>query len=233
MSLHIDSDDYDTGTLYNGVWNLYRSIIGSYQLISQRVEVQDFPWCWDENNYLQFTVQDEPFTVNVFDPADISDFQFSTDKSAIADYIETRLNGLGAFDLPHFSLLFNYDATNDNFIMTWNQTVSIDWRNSECRQWFNKPKIIETGTIFVLSAKNITISPRYLYFMIDESTTFGVTDRDLEPTLIVATQDIPLTGQKIVFVTDTSVLSISVYLPNMSTSPLPMTSGWELILNKN
>ena len=234
MSIHIDSEDYITGSRTDGTWNFNKSLKGTYKVVSQTLEVQTMPWIWTgiTNLYLQ-----QDFFVKEFDiilPEDLATYSYSSDKTAIATYFQTRFNYIGG-NTPglDFSCTWTYDSSTELFNVVFNNSVKFWWNFSSCAGVFGINAILtpgQHGTEFNLNAKYINISPRYLYCYISEVSTTYNCSNGLYPNLIFSAYDNELVNQTIHIPNLINTLTISVYLPNISNSVVPLSASWELIL---
>lgn len=235
MSIHIDSEDYRTpgGSRSNGIWDLSKTVSGVYHVISQTVEVQDFPWIWSLVNELVLSISGNEYGITVIDVNALPTYQYSTNKTTIAAYLNTRIDAIGDIVLPNYNSTFVYDSTTDEFVCTFDTTVTLLWSDSSCRGVFNKLIAEETGTIFRLDASYITNAPKYLYAFIEEATSSYITTKTFSPTLMFATDGNEMTGQEVIFKKGTKTLTISIYLVNITYLAVTLTAGWEVLLNPN
>lgn len=238
MSIHIDSEDYTTGSRYNGVWTFSRDLYGVYTVISQSFEVQDIPWVWEAVDQMRFTIEGVPISFALFVPADINVILAYTTKAEVASYMQTRINYVAANEnptAPEWSVTVTYNATTDNFQLTFicadTVDVAVDWEHSTCRGIFGAQNVNATfGYIHTFTAGFVRLDPKYVYLSIAEARSRFLTTQNFSPNLILSTYDTELTGQKVQFEASSVSLTMKTYLVNICYEPVPLTAGWELVL---
>jgi hypothetical protein len=233
MSVLIDSEDVESGFRYDGVWHLHSSIKGEYSIVDQLVEVGVTPWMWADCNQIKYEIDGFTYHHHLFRDLQEADAETSTNKITLASYIQTSLQDqsgelpLGA-DPWSVTCVYNFDT--DTFDVQFSMVTELIWSESTCAGLFNKLQDSETGTFFQWSAANVTNTPRYLFLKIAECTSTYITDNNTTPSLVLSGENYTISGQNIMFLDSTDTLTIKVYLPNISLSPVPLKTGWEMLL---
>lgn len=235
MAVHIYSQDRTTGETYNGTWTLNRSIGGTYKVVSQIVDPTPIPWITQNTRKIYITnyANEEPLLTEVdlfANDADFNTYRYSDNISDIVTYIVAQINAVGVSSGQNFS--FTGTLINEDTQLKLTATsgyTGILWVVSTCKVIFNK-NADEDGTVFYLDLYNLTNNPAHLYMTIDESNLPICTTNTFTPDLILATQDLQLTGQHLRFPSNTMTLTIKLYLINIRSTPIDCNNSWELLL---
>ena len=241
MTIYINSNDYTSGTSSNGVWDINKTLLGSYTLLSQNVESQDIPWFWTGLDSLVIKTWDPdiPATTNTFTVVFSSSTGLLDTVSTISTQLNTSLQD--KFDdialiNPKFqrSVSHSINTSNQTVTFTFDQPVDILWSNvsSTIREAFGKSATNQINTSsMVISSKYMTIDPKYLEVYITESETQYNTSHSTSPTILFSTKDSEFTGQLFEIRKSQQQLTIKIYRENVESQVVPLSDEWTLVFS--
>jgi hypothetical protein len=234
MSIHLFSNDYSSGSIYNGVWQVPTTLNKNYKVTYQYITVDSIPWIWNGIHQLVITAGSSTGTVSF----DYSTLAYETDTTIIANTLESNINTIvNAFPLTDArNCIVNYNAATltDNafYELTFDDNVVLKFSStlSTSKYIFN---IFTDQTISSINLYDTFIytNPHFLDVYIDESSTQYITSRNTFPTLLWATNDVQFTGQEINFRGSTQSLTIKIYRQNIPISPVPIQGRWNLVFS--
>lgn len=236
MSIHIYSENYESGTRTDGVWNLYNTIRGNYSVISQSFNVQDIPWVFPGANSLAFakTGTSPLITAVIQFPT-----MYEDDSASVIAWFEAGIATSG-----WTTCVGSYDSTAGMYSFTFDTTITVlhtlehpsifyvfDWLIDYDPENLNYP-FTNPGTVVKFKDTYIKNNPKFLYINIEEADSRYTTDAVQNPTLLISTRDTELTDQEVYFSSLTDTFTISIYRTNMPDHTVTLTDTWELILQK-
>lgn len=242
MSILIKSEDKTSGNIYDGTWTLNTPMSGPYTLLFQYFQTQEYPWMWAQNNALkiQFTINPATYscTVNLpilFTSSESYDnvatgweleLQNELDQLAIDNDNEILVTATIVHDDPtgYFKFTFtgNYDTVHLQFT---------DAASTSKTVFGETTNLTNEDGVFHLSMKYCTPYPKYLECFIDQSNYILHTSHNTTPSLLLSTQETPITGQFIHIGGSQESLNISMYRPNEPNYPVPFSYGWYLLFS--
>lgn len=229
MSIHIDSETYSSGTIYNGIWSFPSSISGSYEIIEQYIDANPIPWINSTNNHVYMFKDTFVFSFQLFKDEDFNTYRTNNNTTDIGNYILNRFNEIGV-DLGNlFSVTMNINYTTETYDFTFNEPVTLRYSYWNMSDIFNTGVEDVLGTEFSWSFKNIDLYP-HLYLKISESTT-SIDEPDTQNAAIIFhTQGNPLIGMNVSFINLVNELNIAIYRRSMPDNPVEINNKWDLIL---
>jgi len=243
MAVHICSNDFDTGSIYDGEWQLNQRISGYYTLSYLNFASIYIPWMWDGFNgiRIRYVPDSEAIGGDVTGTYEFSSTLMNmTDKDDIAAQIMTELNAdanvkLGTNTYGNAFTAASYDSVEDRFSFTVNPSwdgVQIFWAHVDCTSRYVFNKTVDQPILLSsigLSATYISIFPKFLECMIEQSSSYYINSSTSFPTLLITTNDIPYLDQQIDIPAATNTLNISFYRTNIPVAPVPLTGEWDMI----
>lgn len=229
--IHINSEQYTSGSRYDGVWTLSSSVRGTYEVIYQTIDSSKIPWISSDTNSLSFQFDENPSVAfSLFlDPADLPTYQYSTDLDSIATYIQNRFNtifvGLGY----GISVTVTNDTDNHRLILIFTSDITIQWDTSSCHTIF-KQSGNPFGDTFYMDTSNIDVYPHLFVHIAENIGSIIDTEPDMSSTLIFHTTDTGVLGQKVVFRDATDTLTIKFYRGSFPSTVVPLNNQWDIVL---
>lgn len=243
MSVHICSNDFDSGSIYDGEWELNESISGYFTLSYLNFNSISIPWMWDGFNGIRIRYAPD---INAIGGDVTGTYEFSstlmdmTDKNDIVAQMVTELNAdanikLGTNTYGNAFTSGVYDSVNDRFDFVVNGSwdgIQILWSHVDCTSRYVFNKTVDQPILLSsigLSATYVGDTPKFLECMIEQSSSYYINSSSSFPTLMITTDDIPYLDQQIDVPISTSTLNISFYRTNIPVSPVPLTGEWDMI----
>lgn len=254
MSLLIQSEDVDTGTIYDGTWEMSASFSGLYEVSYMYWETITVPWIWTGVDQIQLgysnVTNGSPvnYTYVLVDlnAASLSTLTTTGEvATAIKNAFATAISPDSNFsivcvfhvDSLSYDVTFNFDNNGDpgygKILLEWSNSLStasgvFDKAVDEVSEDLANGDAVT----FNLSSQHVLeTDPKFLLLTIDESNSQIVSScTNTKGTIIVATSDLPVTGQIVRFNTRQNQLNIGVYRTNISNSTVPVGTIWNLIL---
>jgi hypothetical protein len=150
---------------------------------------------------------------------------------------------------PPDQFIIVYDSATDTFQFKgrWQSSITnpystltqfqIIWTTSTCKDIFGQTEDFSSGllaffngewVIDYLTAANVITSLKFLECQIEQSSDYVVRSKiGSYPSLIIPTDDIPLTGQTIHIVNPSNILNISIFSPSKNQNgPLPFEGSF-------
>lgn len=230
--IHINSEQYTSGSRYDGVWTLSTPVLGTYEVIYQTIDSSKIPWITSSTNFISIQYGGNPsVSFALFpDPTYLPTYQYSTDIDDIANFLQSRLNSLLGMILGYgISVTITNDTDNHRLILVFSDNLTIQWDSSSCHTIF-KQSGSPVGNTFYMDTSNIDVYP-HLFVHIAENTGYIIdTEPDMESTLIFHTTDTAVLGQKVVFRERTETLTIKFYRASFPETVVPLTNQWDIVL---
>lgn len=227
MSIHIDGNEYDTGTRYNGTWNFTKSIQGNFQLVYQDFSLGDIPWCYSGCDTFEMQDPNNLPAVTTITFPEIS----STDSTSIRAWFTTAFNTAGWVTVSSSS----YDSATNQY--TFNLSAQIlaryDPAYSTIAYVFNwvsaSPLSGNPTNQLVIDGKYFTNDPKYLYVFSSQIKSKLDTSNFNRPSFIISTQDNFVSGQDIFVKTATQTLNLGIYRVNVPIAAVPLDNEFDMI----
>lgn len=235
----LKSEDVDSGTIYNGTWNMTTTVQGTNILIAQNFNAQDFYWMWSACNTMK--IQCPPNAGGVVIEEAVVNFDVNLGKTDnIADIIAGMVDDIqDALDnLPvgyERNVSATYDSYNKIITFQFDQPMWVLWGSDDTNTFkyiVNRTIDEVEATVLHFSSVRMTLSPTHICAVINESNTEIAVSNTSRPTLLLATSGEQLTGQQFNIKDSTLSLNISFYLINVPISPVPLTDNWVLAFKK-
>lgn len=236
MSIHISSHNVSTttgnGEIYDGTWILNNTVKGEYEVVDQTIDWTTIPWFTSDTNRVEYQNEEfSPVFLLFANPTDVSTYQYSTDLTAIALYIQNRWNyvgSLGGFG-PNFTCVVTVNTNTQNFELQFSKTIGINYNTSTISSVYNTGYVFQQGTLFLWSYINIDIHP-HLFLKVAEMSN-NISEKDMQNvSMIFHTQDNPLIGMRVSIPVPVNKLTIKIYRASQPNDVIVITSPWEFVL---
>lgn len=262
MSIVIQSEDLDSGSVYDGTWKMSDNFIGNYTLNYIYFDKGDqvIPWIWDGVDKIRYYSSDwvadtlvyQPRTCNLNGPSigqltTTSDIQNAIrvafyDSMPQPEQEDWTIDCVYQPDQLAYLLSFKFTPASLDF-PKW-AAIKIVWDDvhSTASGIFDKTGTQEVTELrnqdtayFYLPASHVGDNdPKYVLFKIDEAATRIIGScANTNGTFIVSTAGIPFTGQSCSFIDYTNELNISIYRTNIPNNVLPLNAIWSMILTRS
>jgi hypothetical protein len=235
--ISIHSNQFLSGTPYDGVWLLDDHISGTFTLQSEYMTQYDIPWIWKDVNQLKYELEInrnhkfEHYTRIV--QLNHNFLAFAKDLRlimfSILDVLNTDFSLIGSL----ITVDGNYDEY--NLILFINSpfvfNFSILWEDWDCTASgvFGK-EYNETTSILYLPVSYMITQPQFLEVCIVEADDFYISSSINSDRLLFPFVSGHIPGQKIVFDNETNTLTIKFYRRNIHYSPVPFNNTWDMFL---
>jgi hypothetical protein len=222
--IHINSNDVNSGTSYQGQWDLSQSITGRITVVSHYIESGDIPWVYPGCNGLSVLQTALP---NALETA-VFDVQTSDAEVDVIAAINATFDAISY--LAGTSTVFI--PADREYEVTLSESVVLEWTKagSTAKYVFGKRNSAdEVGTVFRLSARDIESRPKYLDVHVQEASSSAVGSR-LDPgDLFISTFDQEVRGGYIILNSSTRSLNIEFRRMNVPQFACPMELIWDMI----